>query len=322
MGRIKFAVTADIHLDIAKDGERRIDAFLKAARDEDVDFIIHLGDFAYPNDTSKTKCPIETMPENVKNAYERPSPVDKEAILKKFSMFEKPAYHTMGNHDFDFLSPDDALKLYGLESGYYSFKMNGWHFIVLDGNYFKDKNGKYIHYDCGQYFYEDLPYINPEQLIWLEKELESCDEPAILFSHQALFDFDGGILNYSDFQKIINKAEKRGKKVRMCLSGHLHIDRLDIVDKTYYYNITSLFGMWVGEEYSCKRYCDKTEEKFPNLRYNIPYSKPIFSIITLDEDGFYVKGMKGRIVPPGPKALGWHGRVSPSVKERHEKWID
>ena len=242
MGKIKMAVVADVHLDIAKDGEKRIDAFLKAAREENVDFIIHLGDFAYPNDTSKTKCPIDKMPSNVRNAYERPSKIDKEAILKKYSSFEKPAYHTMGNHDFDFLSPDDAIRMYGIPNGYYSFHMNGWHFIVLDGNYFKDENGNYVHYDCANYFYRNLPYLNPEQLNWLENELKDGDEPVVMFSHQALFHYDGCIKNLPDFEKIIKEAKSRGREIRMCLSGHMHLDDLDLIDGTYYHNVASLFG--------------------------------------------------------------------------------
>ena len=51
MGKIKIGVIADVHLDIARDGEKRLDAFLNAAKEETVDLIMHLGDFAYPNDT-------------------------------------------------------------------------------------------------------------------------------------------------------------------------------------------------------------------------------------------------------------------------------
>ena len=321
MGKIKIGVCADIHLDIARDGERRLDAFLKDAREENVDFIMHLGDFAYPNDTSKTKCPIELMPDNVRNAYERPSKIDKEAILAKYCNFEKPSYHTMGNHDFDFLSPEDALRLYRIERGYYSFHKNGWHFIVLDGNYFKDEEGNYHHYDCANYFYKDLPYINPEQLEWLEKELHDTDEPVVMFSHQALFKYDGCIKNLSDFEKIISEAKARGKEIRMCLSGHMHLDDLDEIDGTFYHNVISLFGFWLGSDYEYKRYSDKTEEEFPNLRYNIPYSKPVWSIITLDDEGFSIKGIKGRVVQPGPRKLGvktW--KINGCVKARNEKW--
>ncbi len=323
MSKIKFAVMADIHLDIAKDGEKRLEAFLRRASEENVDFVIHLGDFAYPNDTSKTKCPIAKMPINIKNAYLSPSPIDKEAVLRRYIEYDKPAYHTMGNHDFDFLTPDEAFSMYGISSGYYSFHMKGWHFIVLDANYFRSKNGSYVHYDCGQYFAEnDLPYLPTSELKWLENELKNGSEPVIIFSHQALFDYDGGIKNHKAFAKILSNARKNGRKIRICLSGHLHIDRLDIVEKTYYYNVTSLFGMWVGEKYQHKRYSDATEEAFPNLRYNIPYAKPVFSIIEMDEHGFSVQGMNGRTVSPSGKTLGWKGKCSPSVKARNKRWLD
>ena len=323
MREIKIAVMADVHLDIAKDGEKRVDEFLRVAKEENVDFMMHLGDFAYPNDTSKTKCPIETMPNNVRNAYELPSYVDKEAILEKYNNFGIPAYHTMGNHDFDFLEPEDALKMYGIPNGYYSFHKNGWHFIVLDGNYFRNEDGSYEHYDCGQYFYHDLPYLTPTQLAWLEEELKTSDEPAVMFSHQALFDYDGGIKDLPAFEKIIKAAKARGKEIRMCLSGHMHLDGMDLVDGTYYHNVASLFGFWVGENYQAKHYCDATEKKFPNLRYNVIYAKPLYSIITMDDEGFSIKAVPGYYVQPGPTKRGaplpW--KLTPSVKARSHKWV-
>ena len=39
-GTVKFAAFTDLHLDIMHDGARRLDAFLNAAEQEDVDFII------------------------------------------------------------------------------------------------------------------------------------------------------------------------------------------------------------------------------------------------------------------------------------------
>ena len=62
-GTVKFAAFTDLHLDIMHDGARRLDAFLNAAEQEDVDFIIHLGDFSYPEDTSCCKCDPQKMPE-------------------------------------------------------------------------------------------------------------------------------------------------------------------------------------------------------------------------------------------------------------------
>ena len=318
---IKFAAMADIHLDIMHDGQKRLDAFLEAARREDVDFIIHLGDFAYPNDTSNSICPLETMPENVRVAYENPSPVDKESVLKAYNAFEKPAYHTMGNHDFDFLTPEQAIAMYGIPNGYYSFHMGGWHFIVLDGNYYKDDNGNFVHYDRGGYFYHDLPYLNDEQLEWLRCELaKNIDEPVVMFSHQPLFKYVGCIKNLPDFKAVINEAKANGKKIRMCINGHLHADDLDEIDDTLYYNLNSISNYWVGEEYEHAHYGKKTEEKFPCLKWTIPYTKPVYAIITMNDEGISVKGAKSTFVRPGPKALNYPTKLSPSIKSWERKW--
>ena len=53
---VTFAAMTDLHLDIMHDGMMRIDAFLDAAQKADVDFIIQLGDFSYPKDTSTCLC--------------------------------------------------------------------------------------------------------------------------------------------------------------------------------------------------------------------------------------------------------------------------
>lgn len=74
---VTFAAMTDLHLDIMHDGMMRIDAFLDAAQKADVDFIIQLGDFSYPKDTStclcvhRRKCPsISNMQWNVRLKYQ------------------------------------------------------------------------------------------------------------------------------------------------------------------------------------------------------------------------------------------------------------
>ena len=66
---VTIAAMTDLHLDIMHDGMMRIDAFLDAAQKADVDFIIQLGDFSYPKDTSTCLCAPEKMPINLKYAW-------------------------------------------------------------------------------------------------------------------------------------------------------------------------------------------------------------------------------------------------------------
>lgn len=43
---IRFAIASDFHAPDVPDGKKRVETFIKAANDENADFIIELGDFA------------------------------------------------------------------------------------------------------------------------------------------------------------------------------------------------------------------------------------------------------------------------------------
>lgn len=113
---VTFAAMTDLHLDIMHDGMMRIDAFLDAAQKADVDFIIQLGDFSYPKDTSTCLCAPEKMPINLKYAMECPTEIPKLEILNKFNLFSKPKYHLLGNHECDFAPRQMLWKCMGWKS--------------------------------------------------------------------------------------------------------------------------------------------------------------------------------------------------------------
>ena len=318
---VKIGIIADLHHALIHNGLQRLTQFLDAAREADVDFIMELGDFhllAYDDQT----------PEGKHRRFSSAQVKQKIEPLRRFNGFEKPAYHALGNHDCDYYTYEEILKLYEMEKNYYSFHCKGWHFIVLDGNYFMDADGNYVHYSKGQYFKHGgkLPYVSPDQLTWLEKELRQGDEPVVIFSHQPLFDYPACILNLDDFQSVLSRAKANGRKIRMCINGHLHVDDLDCVDGTLYYNVNSVSsGDWVGKAYATKRYSDKTEQNNPYLQYVIPYSKALYSIVTLDADGFQAEARDGSIVAPSAAELGYKSSNTrtPStgrVEARDVKW--
>lgn len=298
---VKFGVIADLHHALIHNGLQRLTQFLDAAEKEDVDFIVELGDFhilAYDDQTESGKHRRFT-PAQVHRKFEP---------LRRFNSFKKPAYHVLGNHDCDYYDYQTTLQLYEMEHNYYAFHVNGWHFIALDGNYMRDEEGNYLHYSKGQYFKKKgtLPYINPEQLEWLEKELAQGDEPVVIFSHQPLFDYHACILNLKDFQDVITRAKAKGRDIKLCVNGHLHVDDLDCVDGTLYYNANAVSsGDWVGKAYAAQRYSDKTEKDNPYLQYIIPYKKALYTFITLDDEGFHVTPRKGGLVSPTTEELGY-----------------
>ncbi len=323
MEKIKFGVMADIHLDIMHDGKQRMQAFLTEMERQDVDFIIQLGDFTYPEDTSRCDCPVDIMPVNVKLAYNHKTTAETTSVLKMYNDFSKPKYHVFGNHDFDFISCKGAIEMYGVENNYYSFHKKGWHFIALDGNYIKDKNGEYKHYEYGQYFYQDLPWLSPDQLTWLRNEFENSTEPIIIFSHQPLFKFFGCVKNYQDVLDLIKEYNDKGKDIRMCLNGHLHLDRLDVIDDVLFYNVNSMSNVWVDLKYEyVGRYPEQLEKEFPNLRYTFPFEKPLWAVITLDDNGVKVEGTEGAWIKPDPDDLHYDEwcKLTCDVKSWEKKW--
>ena len=66
--KIKFGVFTDLHVDIMQDTEERLEEFIRTAREENVDFIIQLGDFCYPDEGRKCICKPENLPINLANA--------------------------------------------------------------------------------------------------------------------------------------------------------------------------------------------------------------------------------------------------------------
>lgn len=318
---VTFAAFTDLHLDIMHDGARRLDAFLRAAEEADVDFIIHLGDFSYPEDTSCCKCNPEKMPINLRLAMEHPPNVPKKELLARFSAFPKPAYHMLGNHEMDFSTKDMAMKLYGMTSPYYSFHCGGWHFIVLDGNHCRSENGEIVDYWYGKYFEtKDLPYLGDTQLAWLERELRGGQEPTVLFCHQPMAKCPRGLKDGAVLRHLIQKARARGKMVRLCMNGHLHEDLLHVEDGVVYYTLNSISNYWAGPKYEKLRYSTKIDTEFPNLRYTLPYQKPIYAIIRLNPYGMDIQGVHGRFVQPGPLHTNIRPMPTASIRNRRLDW--
>lgn len=318
---VKFGVFSDLHLDIMHDGESRFQEFMEAMEHENVDFIIQLGDFCYPEDTEYCACSPQNMPVNLKNSLHMKIDVPKMELLAKFNAFEKPAYHVLGNHEFDFCTKEKALSLYGMKRRYYSFESKGWKFMVLDGNHYRDSDGVIRDYRYGDYFDSaDLPYIDEEQMRWIGKELKGSAQPVVIFSHQPLTGEKRGIRNADELLHLFEEVNRKERRVYLCMNGHTHLDKLECREGIFYYTVNSMSNHWMGSEYACRRYDEETERRFPNLQYVLPYEEPVFAVVTLDSQGMTVKGREGSFVRPGAEAWGLEEVLSPSISDRKAVW--
>jgi len=328
---VKFGVFADLHVDIIHNGQERLEKFLAACRRENVDFIIQLGDFCYPDENRKCVCEPEKRPVNIENALNVKTYADKDKIIGMYRDFEKPSYHVIGNHDCDMCSKWQVLDYYGVDYGpYYSFDMGGFHFVVLDPCYYK-WDGQYVSYENGNYFdvsYEKvrvLPYLPPEQIEWLREDLKNAEYPAVLFSHQRLTAGHASILNPEPVRDVL-KAAPHG--VVLALNGHEHVDSAEKVDNTWFLNVNSMSNYWLDVKFMCpERYGKEIDEKYPNIKYTVPYVDSVYAIVTLDETGARVQGTKSEFVGISPEEQGVYkgggyfskvgeGAITPSMADR------
>lgn len=207
-------------------------------------------------------------------------------VLKKECSL--PVYHCIGNHDvWGWGLHDDNLgqvqrikenKLYGkqwaieefrLSGRYYSFDKAGWHFIVLDSTRKASNERSY------------LAKLDEEQFEWLKKELNSTPSnvPVCVLSHIPIHSFSAFFLGkneesgnwrvpaswmHIDARRIKDLFFKH-KNVKVCLSGHTHLqDEVEYAGVKYWGN-GAVSGGWWGGAY----------QEFP----------PAYAVIDLYEDG-------------------------------------
>lgn len=173
-----------------------------------------------------------------------------------------PIYHCIGNHDvWGWQVKDPAIKtdpLYDknwvlqqhkMPGRYYSFTKDKWHFIVLDSA--QENNGGYI------------ARIDEPQFLWLENELKntSKDKFICIASHIPIVSFCSTMffeknepngdfktsraLLHTDVRRI-KALFKQHQNIKVCLSGHIHLqDEVDYVGVKYYCN-GAVSGSWWG----------------------------------------------------------------------------
>ena len=93
---VKFGVFTDLHLEIMNDGERRLKEFISNMKEENVDFVIQLGDFCYPNKPETCFCSDSNMPVNLKNALIYPILSKNEEMRDLYNSFRETTLSCVG----------------------------------------------------------------------------------------------------------------------------------------------------------------------------------------------------------------------------------
>jgi len=271
---LRFGLCTDVHKDIMHDADQRLQAFVDEAKEQELDFIIQLGDFCRPYDYN-----LEFM--------------------SIWNSFPGKKYHVIGNHDMDGgFSREEVVKYWDIPGKYYSFDMKGFHFVILDGNDkdpSPDRPGGYAR------------YMGREQLEWLEKDLEQSQLPVVVFSHQGLDNDLGGIHNATSTRLVLERANERAgfQKVQLVFSGHHHQDYYNRINGIHYLQINSMSYQWLGEKHLQVRYSEEVDEKYPWIKYTVPYKDPLWAVAEISpEHHFRLLGRQSEFVGPTPEEMG------------------
>lgn len=260
---LKIAVITDLHHGLAPDAESRLAAFVEEVhRRKDIDLVLQMGDFCH------------AIPES-------------NGFLGRWNEIKHPKLHVLGNHDMDRVDKEAAMKFWGMKSRYGAYEHGGFRLIVLDLNHLK-KDGKLVPYANGNYFTDNATFnlADPEQLAWLAGELRRGSKPTILISHQPLgFGNPGEPLPPEQIEvfKVVQDAARENPKgaVVVCLSGHLHVDRLEVVEGLPCLCVNSASYFWSAGMYA--------------------YSKPLYAFLEFTKDGHLaIEGVAGEFLKPPP----------------------
>ncbi len=202
-----------------------------------------------------------------------------------------PVHHCLGNHDIwgwgikdnPSIKSDPAygkklgLDNYGIERSYYSFDQGPWHFIALDScTTDPNSNGGWV------------AELDDEQFQWLQQDLKSipANRPVLIYSHIPIIQVAShrvmepykGWYRFSpwsmhrDARRLIDLFAQHSN-VKLCLSGHLHLqDRIELSGVTYMCAGAVSGNWWKGMHVDCG---------------------PGYTILTLNPDGTFNRSYEG-----------------------------
>ena len=279
MNTVKFSVFADLHYlpnIFYTEAKERLQKIGERAVENDVDFMIHLGDLTHEPSTDRK-------------------------IVEQYNALPLATYHCIGNHECQGDTYEAVLKAYNLEKGYYYFDKNGFRFIVLDLNYMRE-DGKAVHYDLGNYFRRkagaQLVTFEENELVWFKETVMASPYPCILFSHHSLEHLNNG-MSFDELKSVWNLFDELNRdkqRIVMAVNGHHHKDNLRIFKNIVFLDLDSASYEWIDDGHS-GNYPQEVYEKYQLVGNTLVYTEPLSAIITLREDGYIkIEGATGEFL--------------------------
>jgi Icc protein len=225
---LTIAHITDVHIHGKDDVPERAAQYLnKALSSHKIDFILNGGDSI-----------MDASYDNVTRDMVTSQWAVWDNFIRKTNL---EVFSCIGNHDAWWKAPSKQDEMYGIPyvvkrlkmpNRYYSFNKKGWHFIVLDGN------NKGI-------------TLDPGQMEWLKAELHNlpANTPVLIMSHYPILSstcaWSGG--QHGDYKELKKLFYQYKDKVKICLSGHEHLQDSVHYNGVSYYCNGSMSGFWWGK---------------------------------------------------------------------------
>lgn len=300
---VRFAVIADLHVDIMPDAVSRMQAFCEAAVESRADFLLHLGDMMYPEEAFIAANAPESLEKRKKSWFICDRDDEKLAVKKLIADTGLPMYGTLGNHDMDSCTKATTCAYWGMPAPYYTFVEGGVRFLVLDTNFFRE-NGRLVDYaHCNYAHAQESAFLSPEELAWAEETIMASAEPCVLTAHSALGDDILYPVNRGELWDMIARTNRDKRRVILALNGHNHVDGVSVRNGVPFISINSASNIWIGHDYDTVRYSETISRLYPHIKGTAPYRDALFAIFEITPEGIRVTGRQSGFVGPAPQAL-------------------
>ena len=304
---LKFLVFADFHYRKRMYAVKveHLHQIMARAKEENVDFVIHAGDFS--------------------NGY-RESP----EIIEPFihNAYDLPVYGIYGNHELEHKDDDMGYVSpllcnrpvnWSEQGGYWYADIKGIRVIGLDTNYsYSQERDAWEHSQSHREPAGNVAVnsLGAQQLVWLDQVLADTaakGQKAIVFSHAAMTELWECSPDAKAVQAIFAKYPGT---VLLAVNGHLHTDHFAVQEGVAYFDVNAAInGDWWHmkehhyteahtfdfEDYDADGNCISTE-KMPlkDLRQGLNtwfFESALSAVVTVEEDGkISVKGSDARWV--------------------------
>jgi alkaline phosphatase len=193
---------------------RKFDEAAKQFAQDNVDFVIELGDFIDAADSVETEKAYLTT------------------ITKRFAATPGQHHYVLGNHCVQTLTKPEFLEVVGQPKSYYSFDVGGYHFVVLDACFRNDGEP----YGRNNFNWTDSN-IPVAEIEWLKADLEKATHQTIAFVHQRL-DVEGhyGVKNAAEVRRVLEQSGN----VLAVLQGHYHRNDLKEIGGIHYCTLAAM----------------------------------------------------------------------------------